>query len=169
MLLCFVFVLCLVFPMLPVSLECPFLMPLRFSPKFVLHHNTELKTYILTQVLWKCKTLIVLTDFTSLSFPHSWLITGFVTRLTRREPLVKQELPTLPEHLAHEFTPVFHGVHVKPIFSFMLMFCRMLCVLLSFFFWPLCRLSFFDLRILITPLVSSNSFSCIITNVKLFL
>ena len=25
MLLCFVFVLCLVFPMLPVSLECPFL------------------------------------------------------------------------------------------------------------------------------------------------
>jgi hypothetical protein len=29
----------------------------------------------------------------------------------------------------------------------------------SFFFWPLCCLSFFDLRILITPLVSSNS-SC---------
>jgi hypothetical protein len=28
---------------------------------------------------------------------------------------------------------------------------------LSFFFWPLCCLSFFDLRILITPLVSSNS------------
>ena len=32
---------------------------------------------------------------------------------------------------------------------------------LSFFFWPLCCLFFFDMRILITPLVSSNS-SCII-------
>ena len=31
---------------------------------------------------------------------------------------------------------------------------------LSFFFWPLCCLFFFYLRILITPLVSSNS-SCI--------
>ena len=35
---------------------------------------------------------------TSRSFPHSWLITGFVTRLTRRVPLVEQELLTLPEH-----------------------------------------------------------------------
>jgi hypothetical protein len=30
------------------------------------------------------------------------------------------------------------------------MFCRSLFVLLSFFFWPLCCLSFFDLRILTT-------------------
>jgi hypothetical protein len=37
------------------------------------------------------------------------------------------------------------------------MFCRSLFVLLYFFFWPLCCLSFFDIRILITPLVSSNS------------
>jgi hypothetical protein len=34
----------------------------------------------------------------SRSFPHSRLITGFVTRLTRRVPLVEQELLTLPEH-----------------------------------------------------------------------
>ena len=34
-----------------------------------------------------------------LSFPHSRLITGFVTRLTQRVSLVEQELPTLPEHL----------------------------------------------------------------------
>ena len=40
------------------------------------------------------------------------------------------------------------------------MFCRSLYVLLYFFFWPLCCLSF-DLRILITPLVSSNS-SCLV-------
>ena len=42
------------------------------------------------------------------------------------------------------------------IFSFMCMFCGSLFVLLYFFFWPLCCLSF-DLRILITPLVSSSS------------
>ena len=35
--------------------------------------------------------------------------------------------------------------------------CRLLFVLLYFFFWPLCCLFFFDLWILVTPLVSSNS------------
>jgi hypothetical protein len=39
----------------------------------------------------------------------------------------------------------------------MCMFCRSLFVLLYIFFWPLCCLFFFDIRILITPLVSSNS------------
>ena len=44
------------------------------------------------------------------SFPHSRLITGFVTRLTRRVPLVKQKLLTLPEHLSSPL--VFSGVRV---------------------------------------------------------
>ena len=44
-------------------------------------------------------------------------------------------------------------------FSFMCMLCRSLFVLLSFLFFPLCCLSFIDLWILITPLVSSNSSS----------
>ena len=35
---------------------------------------------------------------TSRSFPHSWLITRFVTRWTRRVSLVEQELPTILEH-----------------------------------------------------------------------
>jgi hypothetical protein len=38
----------------------------------------------------------------------------------------------------------------------MCMFCRSLFVLLYFFFWPLCCL-FFNIWILIIPLVSSNS------------
>ena len=38
------------------------------------------------------------------------LTTGFVTRLTRQVPLVKQELPNLPEHLSSP--PVFSGVRV---------------------------------------------------------
>ena len=45
---------------------------------------------------------------TSRSFPHSWLITGFVTRLIWRVPLVEEELETLPEHLSSP--PVSSGV-----------------------------------------------------------
>jgi hypothetical protein len=93
---------------------------------------------------------------TSQSFPHSWLITVFVTRLTRLIPLVKQELPTLPEHLSSP--PVFSGVRVTRSLVLCVVFCRSLFVLLSFFIWSF-RLSFFDLRILITPLISLNSFS----------
>ena len=42
-----------------------------------------------------------------------------------------------------------------------LWYLQTLLVLLYFFFWPLCCLFFFDIRFLITPLVSSNSFSWI--------
>jgi hypothetical protein len=77
---------------------------------------------------------------TSRSFPHSQLITGFVTRLPRRVPLVEQEIPTLPEHLSSP--PVFSGVRV--IRSLVLCVCfvnrcmsfcpfsLVLCVLLRF-------------------------------------
>ena len=34
------------------------------------------------------------------SFPHSWLITGFVTRLIRRVPLVQKEQFTILEHMS---------------------------------------------------------------------
>ena len=62
---------------------------------------------------------------------------------------------------APEFTPGFKWGSCYAIFNFMCMFswfCRSLFVLWYFFFWPLCCLFFFDLQILITPLVSSNSF-----------
>ena len=81
----------------------------------------------------------------------------YLTRLTRRVPLVEQVLLTLPQHLSS--TPVSSWVLCYSIFSFMCMFCRSLGVLFSFFIYPLCFLSIFDLRILITPLVSSNSSS----------
>ena len=57
---------------------------------------------------------------------------------------------------ALEFTLVFSEVCVTR-FSFIRMLCRSLFVLLYFFIWPLCCLFLFDIRILITPLVSSNS------------
>jgi hypothetical protein len=47
------------------------------------------------------------------------------------------------------------------------MFCRSLFVLLYLFFWPLCCLFIFDIRILITPLVSSK-FSSQRNNIILF-
>ena len=47
---------------------------------------------------------------TSHSFPHSCLITGLVTRLTRWVPLVDQELLTPLEHLGS--SRVFSGVLV---------------------------------------------------------
>jgi hypothetical protein len=40
---------------------------------------------------------------------------------------------------------------ITPSFVLCVMFCRSLFVLLYFFFWPLCCLFFFDLRILVTP------------------
>ena len=46
-------------------------------------------------------------SYHSRSFPHSWLITGFVTRLTRWVSLVEYELLTLPDHLSS--TPVLVG------------------------------------------------------------
>jgi hypothetical protein len=69
----------------------------------------------------------------------------------------RKELPTLPEHLS---SPRFF--FMGPCFSiliFRVVLCRSLLVLFSLFLVPLCCLSLYDLRIVITPLVSSDS-SC---------
>ena len=59
----------------------------------------------------------------------TWLITGFVTRLTRRVPHVVQKLLTLPGH--PRSPPVFSGIRVARFFVFCIMFLRLLFVLLS--------------------------------------
>jgi hypothetical protein len=89
---------------------------------------------------------------TSRSFSHSRLITGCVTILPRRVPLVEQELLILPEHLSSP--PGFSGVRVT---RSLVLYVYFVDRCLSFFFWPLCCLFFFDMRILIAPLVYSNS------------
>jgi hypothetical protein len=61
-------------------------------------------------------------------------------------------LLTFPEHLSSP--PVFSGIRVTRSLALYVCFVER-C--LSFFFWPLCCLFFSDIRILITPLVSSNS------------
>jgi hypothetical protein len=65
-------------------------------------HKTNQRQFIYTT---EQKFLVVTKDQ---NFPHSWLITGFVTRLIRRVPLVEQKLLTLPEHMSSP--PVFSGV-----------------------------------------------------------
>jgi hypothetical protein len=83
------------------------------------------------------------------SFPHSLLVTGFVTKVMRRVPLVEQEVFTIPEHLSSP--PGFIGVRVTQSLVLCVMFYRSLFVLWSFLCWPLCCLSF-DLRIVIIPM-----------------
>jgi hypothetical protein len=139
--------------------------------------------------------------------PHSWLITGFVTRLTRRVPLVEQELFTRPEHLSSP--PHFSGLRITQSLVLYVCFvdrCLSFCSFkpnLTTVYWSvcaktemwvvmymcvqninvasvstvirlesrtvpimcysfysncsLCCLFFFDIRILITSLVFSNS------------
>ena len=81
----------------------------------------------------------------------------FIDAIFHSLPVLERELLTLPEHLSSP--PVFSGVRVTRSLVLYVCFCRTLFVLLYFFFWPLCCLFFFDIRILIAPLVSSNS-SC---------
>ena len=82
----------------------------------------------------------------------SLITVNWVTRLV---PLVEQERLTLPGHM--NSPQDFSGVRVTRSLVLCVMFCISLFVRLSFFFWPLCCLFFFDLRIHIIPLASSNS------------
>ena len=86
-------------------------------------------------------------------FYHSWpIITGFITILIRRVPLVQQELFTLPEYL--RLPPAFSGVYVT--LSLVLCVCFVdRCLSFYPFSFGHCVL----FRILITFLVSSNSSS----------
>ena len=87
-----------------------------------------------------------------LFFSCSWLITAFETRVVRRGLIVEQifSLDT------SEFVPGF-----EYCFSQSLVFCVVLtyhCLYLPLFFRPLYCLSFFDWRLLITPVVVIKPF-----------
>ena len=100
---------------------------------------------------------VLLVVFTIRSFPHSWPITEFATRVTRLLPIVEQERLTLPEHLHSHPSPDFSGVPVTHSLVFCVVFCGSLFVLLSLFFFL--SLYSLELRLLITPLASSIFFS----------
>ena len=86
---------------------------------------------------------VPLVVYTSRSFPHSWLITVFVTRLTRRVSLVEQELPTPPE--LPSSPPVFSGIHVTRSYVLCLCFvdrCLSFCTF-SFGHYVVCSSSIY--------------------------
>jgi len=82
---------------------------------------------------------------------------GFVTRVTRWVPQLEQVLFTLPEHLGSP--TVFSVVLVARSLVFCLVFCRSLFVL---FLLVIVVCPSTDLRLLVTPLISSN-LSCTLT------
>ena len=67
---------------------------------------------------------------------------------------VTQESITLPQHMSS--SRILVGFVLFYFLVFCVMFCGSLFVLLSFFFWLLHCLSFFDLWLLMTLLSSSN-------------
>ena len=80
------------------------------------------------------------------------LISFLLHVLSQLVCILDQELLILAEH--PNVSPVFSGVRV----AWSLVFCAVLCrSLFVHFLWQYCCLSFLDLRILIIPLVSSNS------------
>jgi hypothetical protein len=115
------------------------------------HHDLVNRFEISVSHTTTCVPLVVSTSW---SFTHSWLVTGFVTRVARRMPLLEQELLTIPEHLCSPL--VFSGFCVSRSVFLCVLCCRSLFVLLSFFVWSLLCQSF-DLRVLIISLVSVNS------------
>ena len=74
-------------------------------------------------------------------FPCQTMFVSF----NRRVSLVEQELLTRPWHLSSPL--VYSGLRVARSLVFCAVFCRSLLVLMSFFYWSLCCVSF-DLRIL---------------------
>jgi hypothetical protein len=60
-------------------------------------------------------------------------------------------------------TPIFSGVHVTRSLVLYVCFVDRCLSFCHFFFWPLCSLFFFDKRIMIVPLVSSDSSNSIYT------
>ena len=66
-------------------------------------------------------------------FPCTWIISGFLTWLTRRMPPMDQKLLTLPRYLSPP--PVYSGVRVVRYLVFCVVFCRSLGVYLSFICW----------------------------------
>ena len=113
----------------------------------------------------RCTRYNCMWESLSVTCGRSVVFSGFVTNYINTTDATSGAGTAHPSG-APEFTSGFEWGFCYSIFSFICMFCRSLFVLLYFFFWPLCCLFFFNIRILITPLVSLNSFSSIICNMS---
>jgi hypothetical protein len=100
------------------------------TERYILHMQVLLECCYISMESWQCENwnhlfyrkllwnicltneerYVPLVVNTFRSFPHSWLITGFAIRLTRRVSLVEQELLTFSEYLSS--APVFSDVRI---------------------------------------------------------
>jgi hypothetical protein len=113
--------------------------------KFNGRQDDMVNRYAVTNNHWYVPFVVI----TIWSFPHSWLVTCNTTGVTCGTGT------TYPSGV-HEFTPGFCVFHVTRSLNFCVMSCFVdRC--LSFCPFSFCCLFFFDLRILITPLLSSKS------------
>ena len=87
---------------------------------------------------------------------YVWYISGSLTRVTLRVPQVKQELITIPEISSTVFRM---GFVYCSLFSFLCSVIWSLYIFLSFLFWSMCCLFFFNLRLLVISLASSHFFN----------
>ena len=106
------------------------------------HHNH----YVFTRGLVCCQPLRVSVSQCSVCRNHNPALSSFMTyhRVCNKSDTTGVTCGAWPVHPsgAPEFTPVFSWVRVAESVVFCVMFCRSLFVLLYFFFWPLCCLSF---------------------------
>ena len=104
--------------------------------------------FVLMVMVWYCEFIIVLYISYMLHNPSS-------NALCMLYDLVEQELLTLPENLSSP--QCSSGVRVTRSLVLCVCFVDLCLSFCTFFFWPLCCLFFFDIRIVIAPFISSNS------------
>jgi len=101
---------------LPVRYHFPLLSTTEAFVIYMVHYTSFMVVVLLviyvliTLLLWE--TIKYQIPKLSNLVKSKWLIIWFVTRVARRVPLVKQELPILPEYLC--LPPVFSGVFCCP-------------------------------------------------------
>ena len=120
------------------------------STLYFCRQTLHLTILVVFHVIWCTLYIIYFPVFvvTILSSCHlSWFLTRFVTRLKRRMPLVKWE----PLPFQSRVHSGYSEVCVAQFLVFSVGFCgRSLSVALSYSFWSLHCMSFFDLRLLNT-------------------
>jgi hypothetical protein len=111
---------------------------IRKSKQYRQHNGQERSKTDLQNITHNTKDRVtqspLLVESTLWSFPYSWLTTGFVTRVTRRVPIVEHELLTLPEHMSSTLVVSGDCVTRSWLSYFSFMFCFMILFIL-FSFW----------------------------------
>ena len=147
--------------MLPVSLDCLFLIAHSVFSNVYLHGSALRTVYLITCHVFRCmlwcplRCLVSPCSYLMFRLYFCWYLRILMSNtiiviiwfscltVIRRMSLVEQKLLTLPKQT--EFNPGLCGVSVVQSYAMYVVFCRSLFVFLSPFCWPLYSQSFFDL------------------------